>query len=193
MTKFEIGKKYFDTSACNHECIYVIEIVKRTDKTVTFIRDGKQRRAKLFTDRDGEYIIPDRYSMAPVFRATREYQPEAPSAPAQADPAVESAESNSTPSNVITLSQSTDNAVIVMLGQRLELNCGACLPIQSGTVIGFYEAPETRFSRGGVRAVVRWDGTDETGPHTQHVELSKIHPHGWRSANGSPLGVFVAR
>lgn len=63
MFTFEIGKKYFDTSACDHNCVFVIEITKRTAKTVTFLRDGKERRAKIHTDDQGEYIIPERYSM----------------------------------------------------------------------------------------------------------------------------------
>lgn len=72
MKKFEIGKEYFDRSACNHDCIFTIKIIKRTEKTVTFERNGKTRRAKLFFDEHGEYIIPERYSMAPVFRAENE-------------------------------------------------------------------------------------------------------------------------
>ena len=76
MKKFEIGKEYFDRSACNYDCIFTIKIIKRTEKTVTFERHGKTRRAKLFCDDRGEYIIPDRYSMAPVFRAECEVQPE---------------------------------------------------------------------------------------------------------------------
>lgn len=74
MKKFEIGKEYFDTSACDHNCIFTIKIVKRTEKTVTFERDGETRRTKLFSDERGEYVIPDRYSMAPVFRAEYEVQ-----------------------------------------------------------------------------------------------------------------------
>ena len=31
MKKFEIGKEYFDRSACNHDCIFTIKIIKRTD------------------------------------------------------------------------------------------------------------------------------------------------------------------
>lgn len=73
MAIFEVGKKYYDTSACDHNCIFVVEIVKRTAKTVTFRRNGQERRAKIHTDNNGEYIIPERYSMAPVFRASREY------------------------------------------------------------------------------------------------------------------------
>ena len=45
MKKFEIGKEYFDRSACNHDCIFTIKIIKRTEKTVTFERNGKTRRA----------------------------------------------------------------------------------------------------------------------------------------------------
>ena len=54
MKKFEIGKEYFDRSACNHDCIFTIKIIKRTEKTVTFERNGKTRRAKLFFDERGE-------------------------------------------------------------------------------------------------------------------------------------------
>lgn len=193
MTRFEIGKEYFTHSICDSECRFTIKVTGRTEKTVSYIYQGESRRSKIRVDESGEYIQPDRYSMAPVFRAARECHPEAPSTPAQAEPAAETVESDPQPNNVITLSQSSDNTVVVMLGQRLELNCGACFPIQSGTVVGFFEAPETRFSRGGVCAVVRWDGTDETGPHMEHVKLSEIHPQGWRSSNGSPLGVFLSR
>lgn len=89
MTTFEVGKKYYDTSACDHNCVFAVEIVKRTAQTVTFRRNGKERRAKVYTDPDGEFIIPDRYSMAPVFRACRELVEEAPT------------EEAPTPSNII--------------------------------------------------------------------------------------------
>lgn len=78
MKKFEIGKEYFDRSACNHDCIFTIKIIKRTEKTVTFERNGKTRRAKLYEDGNGEYIIPDHYSMACVYRAERELLDEKP-------------------------------------------------------------------------------------------------------------------
>ena len=128
MKKFEIGKEYFDRSACNHDCIFTIKIIKRTEKTVTFERNGKTRRAKLFFDERGEYIIPERYSMAPVFRAENEVQPEE-------EPSVEEA------------------AV-----ESVERICGACYPPQGGTVIGFVSMPDTRFFHGGVFAMVLYDG-----------------------------------
>lgn len=71
MKKFEVGHVYFDQYACDHETLTTIKIIKRTAKTVTFERNGKTRRAKLYENADGEYIMPDHYSMAPVYRAER--------------------------------------------------------------------------------------------------------------------------
>lgn len=78
MKKFEVGHTYFDQYACDHETMSTIKIVKRTTKTVTFERHGKTRRAKLYEDCNGEYIIPDHYSMACVYRAERELLDEEP-------------------------------------------------------------------------------------------------------------------
>ena len=180
MKKFEIGKEYFDRSACNHDCIFTIKIIKRTEKTVTFERNGKTRRAKLFFDERGEYIIPERYSMAPVFRAENEVQPEE-------EPSVE--EATAEMSCGVEIAQPDDvNTVVVMVGQRVERVCGACYPPQGGTVIGFVSLPDTRFFHGGVFAMVLYDGAKAP----ERVRLSDIHRRGWRSPGGSPLGVFVA-
>ena len=185
MKKFEIGKEYFDTSACDHNCVFTIKIVKRTDKTVTFERNGKTRRTKLFSDERGEYIIPYRYSMAPVFRAEREVQPEEPAEESAAAPAAEDA----APSKIVTISQPADDgSVIVMIGQRVECVCGAMYPPYGGTVVGFFDEPAGRFSRGGVYALIRWDDRPD---RPERVRLSDIHRRGWRSVNGSALGVFV--
>ena len=78
MKKFEVGHTYSDQYACDHETLSTIKIVKRTAKTVTFERHGKTRRAKLYEDCNGEYIIPDHYSMACVYRAERELLDEEP-------------------------------------------------------------------------------------------------------------------
>lgn len=156
MKKFEIGKEYFDRSACNHDCIFTIKIIKRTEKTVTFERNGKTRRAKLFFDERGEYIIPERYSMAPVFRAENEVQPEE-------EPSVEEAAVET--SCGVEIAQPADvNTVVVMVGQRVERICGACYPPQGGTVIGFVSLPDTRFFHGGVFAMVLYDGAKSACP-----------------------------
>jgi hypothetical protein len=76
MKTFEIGHTYFDTWACDSDSISTIKIVGRSTQYVTFERAGKTRRAKIYTDASGEYIMPDRYSMACVYRAERELLPE---------------------------------------------------------------------------------------------------------------------
>ena len=76
MKQFEIGHTYFDTWACDSDSISTIKIVGRSEKMVTFERNGKTRRAKIHTDSRGEYIMPDNYSMACVYRAERELLPE---------------------------------------------------------------------------------------------------------------------
>lgn len=78
MKQFEIGKTYFDTWACDSDSISTIKIVGRSAKMVTFERCGKTRRARIYTDSRGEYIMPDHYSMACVYRAERELLPEEP-------------------------------------------------------------------------------------------------------------------
>lgn len=80
MKQFEIGHTYFDTWACDSDSVSTIKILCRTEKTVTFERNGKTRRAKIYTDNHGEYIMPDHYSMACIYRAERELLPEAPKA-----------------------------------------------------------------------------------------------------------------
>lgn len=83
MKKFEIGHTYFDHWACDTDTVSTIKIVGRSAQFVTFERAGKTRRAKIYTDDAGEYIMPDRYSMACIYRAERELLPEAekPQAP----------------------------------------------------------------------------------------------------------------
>lgn len=151
---------------------------------------GKSRRSKIRVDESGEYIQPDRYSMAPVFRAAREIQAEeAPAAVEESAPAPVPAAENTASSKVVTISQPADDgSVIVMIGQRVECVCGACYPVQGGTVVGFFDEPAGRFTHGGVYALIRWDDRPD---RPERVRLSDIHRRGWRSVNGSPLGVFV--
>lgn len=179
MTTFEIGKKYYDTSACDHNCVFVIEIVKRTAKTVTFRRDGQERRAKIYTDRDGEYIIPERYSMAPVFRACREYV-EAPAEEAHAVPAPVAA-------YILQGARSVERPAVVMVGQPVVGNWGAMYPLEVGVIVSFAEREATRWSAAATVAAIRW----EDG-RLDYEDLNDIHPVGWRSSSGSPLGVFFA-
>lgn len=72
-TKFESGKTYSTRSACDHNCVFSYEVVKRTTKTVT-LKDnyGKQTRRGV-KERNGiEFCYPEGvYSMCPVLTAER--------------------------------------------------------------------------------------------------------------------------
>ncbi|WP_227865299.1 hypothetical protein [Clostridioides sp. ZZV14-6044] len=69
MIKFEVGKTYATRSICDHNCIYTIEVIKRTDKTITYKEDDTVRRAKIRFNDDYEYIRVGNYSMATNFSA----------------------------------------------------------------------------------------------------------------------------
>ena len=173
MSTFEVGKSYYATSACDHNCVFVVEIVKRTAKTVTFRRDGQERRAKIYADHNGEYIVPERYSMAPVFRASCEYvedQEEVEEA-APADPLSAYIPQDAQPSA---------HPGLVMVGQPVIGNFGAMYPQEVGVIVGFLEREATRWTPAATMAVIRWsDG------RTSREALEDIHPAGWRSPSGS--------
>ena len=73
MTKFEVGKKYSCRSIADRDCIFEFEIVKRTEKTVV-IKDGlKEKRCKIHSENEEEYIYPlGKYSMCPTLRSSKE-------------------------------------------------------------------------------------------------------------------------
>ena len=71
-SKFEIGDTYSTRSICDHDCIFEIKVISRTDKMLTYDYSSDTRRSKIKIDADGnEYITPDNYSMAPTFRANK--------------------------------------------------------------------------------------------------------------------------
>lgn len=82
MKKFEVGAMYWDTSAVDHNDVMVVKITRRTEKSVWFVRmhggkeDGEPSRTKVFANNSYEYIMPYRYSMAPVWEADRKAEPE---------------------------------------------------------------------------------------------------------------------
>ncbi|WP_332869989.1 hypothetical protein [Clostridioides difficile] len=69
MIKFEVGKTYATRSICDHDCIYTIQVIKRTDKTITYKEEDTVRRAKIRFNNVCEYIRIGNYSMAPNFSA----------------------------------------------------------------------------------------------------------------------------
>lgn len=72
MEKFEIGKSYKTRSMCDHDCIYTMTVISRTEKSIQYRDDYNEiKRKKINIDQDGEFIITEKWSMAPVFRASR--------------------------------------------------------------------------------------------------------------------------
>ncbi len=73
MTKqFQVGRTYFDRSACDYDCIFSFTILARTAKSVTVkVHNNTVRRG--LTVRDGiEQFKPfGSYSMAAVVRADK--------------------------------------------------------------------------------------------------------------------------
>lgn len=70
MKTFEIGKTYTARSIGDRNCIFEIEVTGRTEKTIKYNYEGKERRSKIKINNDGEYVIPENYSFAPIFRAS---------------------------------------------------------------------------------------------------------------------------
>jgi hypothetical protein len=59
-------------SICDSNCTFTLKVVERNGNFATIKYDGKTRKTKVRIDIDGnEYLRPDNYSMAPMFRANR--------------------------------------------------------------------------------------------------------------------------
>jgi hypothetical protein len=73
MTAFQVGRTYFDRSACDHECIFRFTITGRTAKTVSYTtREGKvQRRGVTVWDGVEQFLPFGRYSMCAIVRADK--------------------------------------------------------------------------------------------------------------------------
>lgn len=72
MANFEIGKTYYTRSICDSNLIHKVTVTKRTAKTVT-VEGWRNKRCKIYIAADGdEFILPESYSMAPRFCASRE-------------------------------------------------------------------------------------------------------------------------
>lgn len=73
MKKFEINKTYYARSIADHECIFSMTVLNRTDKTLKVVDEyGHHFNPRIKSDDVAEYVILERYSMAPIYRATRE-------------------------------------------------------------------------------------------------------------------------
>ena len=73
MTKqFQIGRTYFDRSACDYDCIFSFTILARTAKTVTIENHGKIPKRGLTVYDGVEQFKPfGTYSMCAIVRADK--------------------------------------------------------------------------------------------------------------------------
>lgn len=69
MNTFQVGKTYATRSACDHECVILVAVAKRTAKTITTAA-GKVLRISEY--QGVEQVKPwGTYSMAPIVGADR--------------------------------------------------------------------------------------------------------------------------
>lgn len=72
MNKFEVNKKYYGRSSCDYNCIFEMEVIKRTEKTIKANVDGSIKTLRIKTDDENEFVYPySKYSMCPIIRAER--------------------------------------------------------------------------------------------------------------------------
>ena len=70
MKTIEAGQTLEARSICDHECIFKCEILSRSKSFANIKIFGKEKRVKVFSDSEGEYIFAlGKYSMCPIFRA----------------------------------------------------------------------------------------------------------------------------
>ena len=63
MHKFETGKKYYTHGYSNHDCIFLLTVKSRTEKTLV-TSEGK--RLKIYNFGNGECVLPNgNYGTAP--------------------------------------------------------------------------------------------------------------------------------
>ena len=73
MKKFETGKTYTMTSACDHNCVWSFEVIRRTAKSVWLVVDGQESRFNIKTWGEEETVRPlGTYSMCPILGAEKE-------------------------------------------------------------------------------------------------------------------------
>lgn len=71
MAKFQIGKTYTTRSACDHDCVILVAVIARTEKTITADLGHRGLRTLRIKEVDGvERVKPwGSYSMAPQVSA----------------------------------------------------------------------------------------------------------------------------
>lgn len=72
-TKFQVGKTYFDRSACDYDCIFTMTVTARTEKTITATVRDQSKTLRIAIWNGVEQVKPfGSYSMCAIMRADRE-------------------------------------------------------------------------------------------------------------------------
>ena len=69
MKTIKINTTLTARSICDHNCIFSLDVIERKNNFVKINYDGRIRRVKVYSDSNGEFLRPDKYSFAPTFRA----------------------------------------------------------------------------------------------------------------------------
>jgi len=66
----QAGQTLISRSVCDHNCIFELQVVDRKKDFVVIKFLGNTKRIKVRRNQDGvEYLRPENYSMAPIFKA----------------------------------------------------------------------------------------------------------------------------
>jgi hypothetical protein len=70
-TQITAGQTLITRSSGDYDCVFSLQVISRTAKMATIKWQGQTRRAKIHSFDGIEYVQPENYSMAPIFRADR--------------------------------------------------------------------------------------------------------------------------
>jgi len=70
-TQITAGQTLITRSNGDYDCVFSLQVISRTAKMATIKWQGNVRRAKIHNMDGIEYVQPENYSMAPIFRADR--------------------------------------------------------------------------------------------------------------------------
>jgi hypothetical protein len=64
------NQKLTSRSICDYNCIFELTVIERKGSFATVKFMGNTKRTKVLLDTEGnEYLMPEKYSMAPKFKA----------------------------------------------------------------------------------------------------------------------------
>jgi hypothetical protein len=69
MNTIQTGQTLKARSICDYDCVFSLEVLERKGNFATVRFQGNEKRVKIRRDDSGEYLRPDNYSMATIFKA----------------------------------------------------------------------------------------------------------------------------